>query len=246
MLDSLYTNPHGLSCPWYEMTEKFGAPNVKWCEETLCQWISEPANTWSNVLYILVAIYFLFQWRNHPFLPLRYAPIGIFLMGTFSLIYHLSNFYPTQFLDFLGMFLCIYNLLMMNIHRLIKLSRVQYLSIYILLISLSSLTVHLAYISHIPVQATVLVMVSAIVVTEILCIYKKKGGKNYKDYFIGFIFLVLAASCSVLDVKRIWCDPSNHWLQGHAMWHILSALMIFYMHLYYQQLWNSKKLSQLH
>ena len=38
-------NPHGVGCPWHSITETWGAPNVKWCEETLCQWISEPANT---------------------------------------------------------------------------------------------------------------------------------------------------------------------------------------------------------
>jgi hypothetical protein len=34
--------------------------------------------------------------------------------------------------------------------------------------------------------------------------------------------------CSVLDVSRVWCEPANHWLQGHAVWHVLSALALLF------------------
>ncbi len=241
----LYHNPHTPSCPWYDITEKFGAPNIKWCEETLCQWISEPANTWSNALYIIVAIYFLFQWRKHAFLPLRYAPIGILILGSFSLIHHMSNFYLTQTLDFIGMFICVYNLLLMNIHRLVKLTKVQYISILILLISLSTLAVHVTYVIDIPIQGAVIGLALLIVLTEILCVYRNKGAKNYNSFFISIFFLIIAGCCVAVDINKTWCDPTNHWIQGHALWHIFSAVMFYYIYMHYQLLWNSKKMSQL-
>ena len=46
------TNP---ACPWTPMRELGGLPNVKWCEDTLCSWVSEPANTWSNLAFLVTA-----------------------------------------------------------------------------------------------------------------------------------------------------------------------------------------------
>jgi hypothetical protein len=245
MSQNFYPNPHGPSCPWYDFAEKYGAPNVKWCEETLCQWVSEPANTWSNALYVIIAIYLFYRWRKHAFLPLRYAAHGVFLMGAFSLVYHLSNFYPTQTLDFLGMFLCIYNLLFMNIHRLFPLKKKHYFVAFSLTTFFSMAAMHVAYINHIPIQATVLVIVIAIIITEVVAFFKKLGASNYKNFALALFFLVLGASSSALDLKRVQCDPTNHWIQGHAMWHIFTAIMMYFIHKHYELLWNSKKMKQL-
>ena len=38
--------------PWYKLSS-VALPNVKWCEETLHGWVTEPANTWSNIPFIL-------------------------------------------------------------------------------------------------------------------------------------------------------------------------------------------------
>ena len=35
-------------CPWSGWTP----PNVDWCEEELCAWVVNPADTWSNLAYI--------------------------------------------------------------------------------------------------------------------------------------------------------------------------------------------------
>ena len=35
----------------------FGAPDIKYCEETLCQIISEPSNTWSNLALVFAGVY---------------------------------------------------------------------------------------------------------------------------------------------------------------------------------------------
>ena len=81
-----------------------GAPNIKWCEETLCQWVSEPANTWSNLGYLFVALG-LFSWAHrsrHHRIHQSFSAV-VFSMGLISFVYHLSNFYGTQVLDFIGM-----------------------------------------------------------------------------------------------------------------------------------------------
>jgi hypothetical protein len=36
-------------------------------------------------------------------------------------------------------------------------------------------------------------------------------------------------------VTRTWCDPWHPWLQGHAFWHVLSALCLFAAYFHYRQ-----------
>ena len=72
----VYPNPHPPNCPWHSSADLLGAPNIKWCEATLCGWISEPANTWSNLLYLVsaLALYLACQHYRLLFQPGR-API---------------------------------------------------------------------------------------------------------------------------------------------------------------------------
>ena len=100
------------SCPWQGLAA-YGPPNVKWCEERLCAWINEPANAWSNLAYIFVGlfIYFFTDLRTRrgtsagSSLGLEWFPPTIIAVGVCSGIYHASNTYITQMLDFFGMYL---------------------------------------------------------------------------------------------------------------------------------------------
>ena len=37
-------------------------------------------------------------------------------------------------------------------------------------------------------------------------------------------------------MTRIWCDPADHWLQGHAAWHVLSAAALAALYRFYEGL----------
>ncbi|NDG85470.1 MAG: hypothetical protein EBX52_10615, partial [Proteobacteria bacterium] len=54
-------------------------------------------------------------------------------------------------------------------------------------------------------------------------------------FFASFACIALAATSSALDLKRIACDPSNHWLQGHALWHVLGSAALFFSFLHHRQ-----------
>ena len=59
-----------------------------------------------------------------------------------------------------------------------------------------------------------------------------------KMFFIALAFLVLAAIFSLSDVKRWLCDQApdstalfrsdNHYIQGHACWHVFSSIGVFF------------------
>jgi hypothetical protein len=49
------------------------------------------------------------------------------------------------------------------------------------------------------------------------------------------VLLGAAALASLADVTRAWCDPAS-WLQGHALWHVLSALALAQLFRFYARL----------
>jgi len=223
---SYYVNPHGHSCPWYPAAELFGAPNIKWCEETLCHWVSEPANTWSNVLYLLVAFYIFWSANKSKQPELLWLAPAMFLMGLFSLVYHMSNNYLTQIFDFIGMYLFVFWLFILNLRRLKVVTKKTQIPVMIILSVISTILIHIMYITHLKFQIIVAVAVVAILITEYLAYRKREKIIQYKYFSVGLGFVLVAQIFSQLDHARVgWiCDPQNHWFQGHAMWHVLGAI----------------------
>jgi predicted membrane channel-forming protein YqfA (hemolysin III family) len=50
---------------------------------------------------------------------------------------------------------------------------------------------------------------------------------------LSSVALVAAVTCRQLDVARRFSGP-DAWLQGHALWHILTSLSLACMYLYYR------------
>lgn len=231
-----YTNPHGPSCPWYDITEKTGAPNIKWCEETLCQWVSEPANTWSNLGYLFFAliITYISIKKKHNFTMKQFGPI-VFFMGAMSFFYHQSNFYISQVLDFVGMFFFVGWAIGMNLIRLGKLQKKHLIAFNLGLGTFFTVAMHLMYISGIKFQMIVMVAGALIFGTEIMA--RKLVKVSYKWFSITLGTILVAFSFSLSDNRRIWCDPSQHgWFsQGHAMWHWVCSIAMITLYFHYSQ-----------
>lgn len=229
-----YQNPHAPGCPWYDITVKQGAPNIKWCEETLCHWVSEPANTWSNIGYLVAGIYILYLAikNRHNFNLKIFGPI-IFFMGAMSFFYHQSNFYGSQILDFIGMFLFVAWAIGMNLIRLGKMKN-EFLIPFILGYSLLSTAVlHWMYLTNIKFQMLVLISGIIILITELL---SQRKHKTHMKWFWSTIFiLIIAFGFSLSDGQRLWCTPENHgWFsQGHALWHWTAAIAMVTIYKHY-------------
>ena len=57
---------------------------------------------------------------------------------------------------------------------------------------------------------------------------------DYRSYAVALLLISAAAVFSALDVTRTFCDPDNHWLQGHAIWHVLSASALWGLFVFYR------------
>jgi hypothetical protein len=219
-------------CPWHALSQ-YGLPNVNWCEETLCAAVNEPANAYSNLAYLLVAVA-MWAWAR----PLRapalrqFAPAAA-IVGVGSFVYHASNVYLTQVLDFLGMFVFCYLLLLLNFQRLGWLGARGFArALPICVLVSTALTAVLSRVGF-PIQALIATLILAIIATEALL--RRRAVYPMGHFALSFAVLTAGAVCSALDLSRTVCDPSSHLLQGHAVWHVLSALSLLFAFLHYRQ-----------
>ena len=232
-----------LECPWSPLRVLFGPPNVNWCEASLCGWIEEPANALSNIAYLLTALWIL---RASRFLSgeskkenTRLAVV-VYLMGLCSLVYHASNNFGTQLLDFLGMFLYVSLLGTYNIRRL----RGDSASVAGILPWAGLIVLNLCMLFvfprlGLPIQAIILCNVVFLLVTEAVLWYRTRGSErrgSYGLYGAAMILLAMASAASFLDLRRIACDPHSHFWQGHALWHLLSAFSTGFTAAFYRSL----------
>jgi len=231
-----YQNPHQMQCTWYDLTEKYGAPNIKWCEQTLCQFISEPANTWSNLGFLMVGILiYVYATKNkHPWSLKQFGPI-VFIMGSLSFIYHFSNFYLTQILDFVGMFFFVGWALGRNLIRIGKLKPQQLIPFNLIYSAVLTVIMHLMYINEIKFQVLIIISGLLIIATEFAA--RKVNKVDYKWFFITLGLLIVAFSFSLSDIEHFWCNPENHgWFeQGHAIWHWTCSTAMFALYLFQSQ-----------
>jgi hypothetical protein len=231
--------------PWYFLSS-IALPNVKWCEATMHSWVTEPANTWSNIAYIIVGAMIFRETKRsgikNPFLKM-FGTAAI-VLAFCSGIYHASYNFITQVLDFIGMYFVFLVPLMINFQRLKSATNQTLMKAYYASVVLLTATTVAFYYMKIPIQLIVFTAVLLIVFTE-LKIRKRNPNQKVKYGSFGLSLGSLAAggAFSVLDVTRTMCNPHNHFFQGHATWHFLSATCVYFAFKHYQQFETDPELS---
>lgn len=225
-------------CPWYGLSE-LRLPNVDWCEAQRCGWIVEPANTWSNLAYVVVGLALCWLARDSSSRSLRSFGPAALAVGLCSGIYHSSYTFVLQILDFLGMYVFCYLLLTLNLVRLGWLDPAKRGRRFAqLVVATTLLTVGIDFL-EIPIQAIVLLLIVAIAASELwprahAAAPSREEGRPF--FFLAMALIAAAAGFSLLDVTRTWCDPAHPFLQGHAIWHVLSAAGLAAAFFHYRQL----------
>jgi hypothetical protein len=218
------------SCPW----SGFTPPNVDWCEAELCGWITNPANTWSNLAYLVlgVAMWRIARASGRRELAL-FGPASV-VVGVCSGVYHASYTWMLQFLDFVGMFVFCFLVMTRNAVRLRWIGPRRQTAFFAAGVAVASASVPPLFEVGFPIQATVAALILALIGQELAL--RRTTRASYRPYFAALALLGAGAVCSLLDVTRVWCDPADHVLQGHAAWHLLSAASLFALFRFYQGL----------
>ncbi|MBL9037158.1 MAG: ceramidase domain-containing protein [Archangium sp.] len=231
-----YPNLLNPECPWTPVRVATGLPNVKWCEETLCGWVSEPANTWTNLAYLVVAAVLFVVTRRDAEKTLRFWAPAAVLVGLTSLVYHASVTFVLQVLDFWGMYFYFGLVLALNLIRLGVLDKTKLFRVlWPAIAALTALTVVVAKIG-LPVQGIIVVLLVATLVTEVAAFRRRSVPASAAYIVLTLAVFAIAATFSASDASRAWCEPENHvLLQGHALWHVFSAAALGISHFHYRQ-----------
>lgn len=220
-------------CPWWALSE-LRLPNVDWCEAQRCSWVVEPANTWSNLAYVIVGLALWSVARSSSSSQLRFFGPAALIVGFSSGIYHASYTFVLQILDFFGMYVFCYLLITLNLRRLGLLEARAWRRAFWLLVAVTTaLTVAIDFLG-VPIQGIVFALIVAIAVSEAWLWQRERGG-SHGMFLLALALIAAGGVFSALDLTRTWCDPWHPYLQGHAFWHVLSALCLFAAYFHYRQ-----------
>jgi uncharacterized membrane protein len=70
---------------------------------------------------------------------------------------------------------------------------------------------------------------------EAVLFLKYRKTTRYRWLMRYWIVFLVAYALWTLDKREILCDPSNHWISGHAAWHLLDAVALYFVFEYYRQ-----------
>jgi hypothetical protein len=216
------------ACPW----GGFQGATASFCETRLCGWIVEPANTWSNISYFIAALFVFLGNRQEKRPELTLIAVTAFLVGLGSTIFHASGTRFGEVTDVSAMYLISGLFIVFAARRILPIGKAQLLILYFLVAGLSSLTLVLTSTNGIMLFAGHLA-----VATILEAIYFKRAPvmpdyKFLRFMVFGFGFAYLAW---LLDFHKIVCDPDNHILGGHAVWHLSNATCLWTYFKYVQQ-----------
>ncbi len=203
-----------------------------WCEEQLCSWIREPANTFSNIAYIIVGILILINARKFSYPHLRMLGWFSILLGLMSAFYHATSSFFGEVLDYSSMFLISAYVLVANLSRLFIWSprKVAISALLLFTISVMGL-VQLRTVGAV----FFFVQITAAVIVEFVLRSRSEQKANQHNMWISLGLLLVAWAIWSLDTHRIVCDPKNHFINGHAIWHVMTAISIWFLFKFYSQ-----------
>lgn len=215
------------SCPW----DGFAPGTVSFCEERLCSWIAEPANAWSNLAYLFVGIYLLHLAHRDRRAPLYLCGITSILVGFGSFLFHMSGTFFGEFFDLSAMFLIGSLMVTLEARRFVPMSMTKLTLLY-LGVSVGSMLLVLAF--RTVGIALFAVQVTLIYVSNIYWKARKAKVVHKHAFRLGATFAV-AFGVWLLDLGRVVCSPTNHVFTGHSVWHILTAVCLYFFYKHQEQ-----------
>ena len=212
--------------------------------------IRQPINTFTNIVYLVNAVYFLNRGINdyvkknaynlitaHPFYSFTLSAISLYTFCG-STFYHSSLISAASTIDFSAVYSVSLFPLMYFAHRIflyvLKLPTYtrhrtgliilisSFTTIYLLLTFVFSMK----YIHQLVLLFIILTMLFGFILE------KTDKGKTNKWYLIlTVITITIAVIFFKFDMEKILCNPDS-WIQPHSIWHICNGSAVFYFYLY--------------
>lgn len=219
------------ACPW----DGFEMGTVRFCEDRVCGWIAEPANAWSNLAFLFVGVYLLLRTRSDGRTPLYLAGVTSILVGLGSFAFHATGTFIGEFADLSAMFLIGSLMVTMEARRFVPMKMWQLTAFYLGL-SVGSMLLVLIF-RKIGI-ALFGVQIALVYLSNIIWKLRKAKVIHRYAFRLGTTFAV-AFGIWLLDLTRVVCSPGNHVFTGHSVWHILTAVCIYYFYRHQEQFVSS-------
>jgi hypothetical protein len=217
------------------------------------QLIVQPSNTWSNIGFIISALIILSIAKNDRRyyerskvnnLLARYpgfsylSGFSLLYLGLGSFLYHASLTHTFQKLDQTGMYFVLISATAYNMYKLfpkIRFKKQLYSSHkFIIIKAIVLMFAFFFYLWKLPINIIFPLMVLTFFLTNFIVQTKLNHSVPIKAFIqTSFITLLLSYTLWVLDKTSLLCSPTSPF-QGHALWHILNAISILLVYLYYR------------
>ena len=210
------------------------------------------ANTWSNLIYVLVGFYALalgvHDSRRKKFGDesyLKHTPAFSFLFGTACVglgfgsgFFHASLTRWGQHLDVAAMYSPLVVLVALNLGRWnprVNSSAGKSFSTWPLLAGLALATCLLLFYFKWSINTglTLLTLILSVTGFALMDLFKPRRRRLIRWAVLASVTVVAARVCWQLDVARKFSGPDT-WFQGHAVWHLLTGLSLAGIYFFYR------------
>jgi hypothetical protein len=223
-----------IASPW----GGFEPGHIRFCEARLDAWIAEPGNAWSSAVYVAVGAYVALRacTRAEAKSPLLLIGATAILVGAGSFAFHATGTFFGEFADESSMFLISALMLTLALRRVLAWDYARSASAFALLATTAMLLLARVHSSGLVVFG---VQIALAVALEI-ALWRRAAESPGTRARYGAMKLTLGTFAVgllvwTLDLAKVTCDPTNHVLGGHAIWHALSALSLAFYHRFQEQ-----------
>lgn len=211
------------SCPWSPV----GQLQTHFCETNLCAWVEQPANTWTNIGYLIAA---LLIFRQHNWKPERkWFAVIVFILFVGSTFFHMSATVIGRDMDLVGMLLLSSYSLSLTLARSYKFKPSQ---MYLVFAGLFLPSVPFI---HQRLGGTIF-LIQFLIAVLLEFIYSSKfppPPKIKKSLVLALGLFLFALFLNILDMNAIYCLPENNVITLHGIWHLVCGYCIYLLVRYY-------------
>ncbi len=201
-------------CPW----DGFAPATISFCEARLCAVVAEPANALTSLSKTLVGLWLIPRcWRSSQ-RALWAVAIAALLQGPFGFALHATGTFWGEVLDVSGMFLISATVLSFSLARRFSWTSTQLIARWLTLVVVSVAILLLIPPSGIALFAA---QVIAWLGLEVRSSPRSPESRRWLSWLIGCFLAGFAFW--IADKTRLVCDPNNHFINGHAIWHLATS-----------------------
>jgi hypothetical protein len=201
-------------CFW----QNFPQQETIFCEATVCGLIAQPANAWTNVGYLIVALSVLRDRRGVRPDVRKFFATSMLVLFIYSFAFHATGTIWGKVADVTAMFYFSAGYLTLALQRLRGWDQKTATVFFLLNLLAAFLYLYTFLVGNLLFFAHLLLATG---------IELRLAQLARRWMTRALLFLLGAMLFWYLDVKKILCWPDNHVLSGHGVWHLAAAAAIW-------------------